>query len=279
MLVVSRHQGNHTNRLLQAVHIEAFCLENNLKYYNPSLRGMAEYYCGTRGSKFDTLICRSICRSIHILNKLNLLEVVDFNDPGELSRYYKLALSRNIVFVGGWFFRAPELTRKYRHYFISKYSLLPRYYRDNELYEKLSKMDRARNVVVGIHVRRGDYKVYQSGKYYFSDDVYRRYMYNMVKQLRRVSEKHILFIIFSDEKITIAEDESVIASRNPWYIDHFLMSGCDYLIGPPSSFTLWASYIGKAKYLHFRDGSGAVNLNDFAENAVGTDAAKSKDDH
>jgi hypothetical protein len=46
-----------------------------------------------------------------------------------------------------------------------------------------------------------------------------------------------------------------------------------------SSFTLWASYIGKAKYFHFRDGSGAVNLNDCAENAVGTTTVKSKDDH
>lgn len=59
------------------------------------------------------------------------------------------------------------------------------------------------------------------------------------------------------------ENDNIKKSTNEWYIDHFLMSKCDYLIGPPSTFTMWASYIGKVKYYHIENDSGEIRLSDF----------------
>jgi len=40
---------------------------------------------------------------------------------------------------------------------------------------------------------------------------------------------------------------------------------CDYLIGPPSTFTLWASYVGKVKYFHLKNKSGEIAIDDFVK--------------
>ena len=45
--------------------------------------------------------------------------------------------------------------------------------------------------------------------------------------------------------------------------DHYLMSRCDYIVGPPSTFSMWASYIGKAKYCHIRSGTDAITADSF----------------
>jgi hypothetical protein len=42
------------------------------------------------------------------------------------------------------------------------------------------------------------------------------------------------------------------------------MAHCDYLIGPPSTFTLWASFAGGAKYFHIESGGRGIDLRDFA---------------
>jgi hypothetical protein len=258
MVIVYRGGGNHSNKLFQAIHLEAFCLENNLRYFNPSFGSMAKYY-GLRNSIFNPLLCHFIA----ICGKIGLINITDFSVPGELHSYYDTVLKKELVFAKGWHFRAFDLTRKHRDYFIRKYSLLPKYYRENELYKKLKDLDRNRHIVVGVHVRRGDYKVWEEGKYYFSDAVYRKYMESLSSQLTKNPQKRILFIIFSDEQINIAEDESVIPSKNAWYVDQMLMSMCDYLIGPPSTFTMWASYTGHVKLYLIKDDSGAVDLNEF----------------
>ena len=258
MVILFRGTGNHTNKLFQAVHLEAFCLENHVRYYNPSLGPMARYY-GVRYTIFDSLLSFVII----VLNKLRLVRIVDFTNPDEIQSYYRRVAEDGLVLARGWYFRASDLTKKYREYFVRKYSLLPHYYRGNELYQKLAGLDRHQHVLVGIHIRKRDYKTWENGKYFFGDDVYQKAMKNFSAQYSRVSRKNVLFVMFSDEPITIPEDENIIISLNPWYVDHVLMSQCDYLIGPPSTFTMWASYISNALYFHIKDEAGIVNLDEF----------------
>jgi hypothetical protein len=75
-------------------------------------------------------------------------------------------------------------------------------------------------------------------------------------------------IIFSSDNVKFKENEKLLISKEDWYIDHHLMSICDYLIGPHSTFTLWASFIGKNTYFSIRDASGDMDntVSDFREN-------------
>jgi hypothetical protein len=118
-------------------------------------------------------------------------------------------------------------------------------------------------IIIGVHIRRGDYENWQDGKYYFDDNIYKNYICTLKKEIKH-NNKKCFFIIFSNEDVLINENEYIHISTNEWYIDHFLMSKCDYLIGPPSTFILWASYIGKVKYYHIENDSGEINLNNLA---------------
>ena len=122
-------------------------------------------------------------------------------------------------------------------------------------------------IVVDIYIlggRRRDYKKHQGGKYYFSDKVYQEYMNQLGIEVSNKLSKQALFIIFSDEITGFQENSYTLISDNEWYLDHLIMSKCDFLIGPPSTFTIWASYIGKNKYFHIKDDSGEIDLKRFS---------------
>ena len=258
-VVIFMGHGNHSNRLFQAIHIEAFCIENKVEFSNPSFKNMSKYY-GLKSSFIDN----TLCILIRGLRKLRLIKTLDFNESDRNGFYCDTILKTKVTLAHGWRFRAHELTRKYQDYFIRKYSLLPNFYVDNDFYKYFTKLDRSEYNIIGVHIRRGDYKTWENGKYYFTDDIYEMYMTSLSRELSLLSKKKIKFILFSNETIDISGSNDIIISNNEWYIDQLIMSKCDYLIGPPSTFTLWASYIGKIQYYHIKEKTGTINLNDFS---------------
>ena len=46
------------------------------------------------------------------------------------------------------------------------------------------------------------------------------------------------------------------------------MSMCDYLIGPPSTFTSWASFIGNVPTYHIKNKYKKIELSDFVLNTI-----------
>jgi len=257
--------GNHSNRLFQNLHYEAFCKENNIQYINPSFFNMHRYYLepcklfiGIKGLLFTNRIMAKI------LNRCKLVKLIKFDEETGLEKMRKsdlLSLSfLNNVYVSDWYFKAYDLTKKYQDEFICKYQLKQKYYVDNLLYKIIIDYKKNKDIfIVGVHIRRGDYKFWQDGKYYFSDDIYLKYIDGINNMLKH----KCVFVIFSNENICIKKEKKFFHSKNKWYVDHFLMSKCDMLIGPPSTFTLWASYMGKVKYFHIKDDSGKIHLDDF----------------
>ncbi|MBO6167147.1 MAG: hypothetical protein J6P13_02215 [Kiritimatiellae bacterium] len=102
-------------------------------------------------------------------------------------------------------------------------------------------------VVVGVHVRRGDYKDFEGGRYYYEDDVYERNKKSIGDELVRRGDtpKFVVFPLRSAVE------------------DQWMMSQCDYLMGPPSTFTMWASFMGKVPLGIIRDRSQTLSMADF----------------
>jgi len=258
MVVLFKGYNNHSNRLLQAIHLEAFCMEHDLKFYNPSFWRMKGLY-GIKGKPADALIWSMLCT----LNKICLLPKIKFNRGGMQEKYEQLLLRKKLVFVYGWRFRNFELTEKFQKELVAKYSILPNLFETNELYQKVLKLDHSTYNLVGVHVRKGDYRNWKNGIYFFEDAVYQTYMDNLNAELCKLNGKQTLFIVFSNEPLHIQPSDAIILSKNLWYVDQKIMSLCDYLIGPPSTFTLWASYLGDARYYQITDASGKISLDDF----------------
>jgi len=265
MVILAYPYGNHSNRLLQNLHFEAFCKEYNVEYINPSFFDMHKYYVRpckwNKGLKGIVFMSRYLRKLAKIMIKLKLLKSVKIFDTEVNScNYVETLLVPYDIYVGGWNFRVEDLVEKYQDYFIEKYTLKEKYIKNNKLLDLINTLKKNGKTIIGVHIRRGDYKIWENGKYYFDDDVYKKYMDTLTNKII-----NCCFIIFTNENVLINENEYIYKSNNQWYVDHFLMSKCDFLIGPPSTFTMWASYIGKVKYYHIKDNSGIIDVNDFYE--------------
>jgi hypothetical protein len=86
-------------------------------------------------------------------------------------------------------------------------------------------------------------------------------MDDISQKLSKESAAKLIFIIFSNANVAFAESDSLLISKEPWYIDHLIMSKCDYLICPPSTFPLWAYYMGKNDIFIIKNSDGAWEKN------------------
>jgi len=257
IIILTEQSGDHSNRLFQATHFEAYALEHGHKFLNFSFYDMQKYYPNAHQNKlfFFTSIAAKALRKF----KINIAQT-------EFKSYHdKPYISNNIpvLLVGGWSFRAHALTSKYQDYFIRKYSIDSKICHQLKLYHLIKQWKQSGSKIIGVHIRRGDYKTWLNGKYYYPDSVYITALTALIEQIKVSSGQDSKVISFSNEKTYLESNFIDEASKNSWNIDHHLMSCCDYLIGPPSTFTMWASYIGKNQYFHIEEASQAVKLENF----------------
>lgn len=260
LVILSEAFENHSNRLFQSIHYEAYCIERGYRFYNTTFSDMATYYRGTK-TNLGTCLLNSVPKSI--FNNKNFKSIgirQDSKDPSHIEWAYKLFPA---VFVGGWDFRVHNLTEKLQDYFISKYTIKDRFLQGVNLVQHISQWKLDNYVVLGVHIRRGDYRTYENGRFFYSDCTYRHFAALLTKMLES-DGRRVKIIAFSNDSTSINELIECELSMNEWYVDHHLMSQCDLLIGPPSTFTMWASYIGRVPYFHINSPSSPVGLSSFS---------------
>ncbi|MBQ9538091.1 MAG: hypothetical protein IJU95_02380, partial [Treponema sp.] len=225
---------------------------------NPSMYDMAPLY-GLKTGAFDKFECHLYAA----LERRNLFHAMNFEEgEGDLKEMAWRLGRHGVHFVTGWLFKVKELTEKYQDFFISKYTLLPEFYEDTGLYKDFSSIDRDKYARVAVHIRRGDYKTWEGGRFFYQDADYSGFMARMRELVRDGLGKDCAFFIFSNDSVSISGD-NVRLSDSPWYVDQFVMSRCDYIIGPPSTFSLWASYTGRTALYHVKDKNHPFTLADF----------------
>lgn len=258
LLILISQSGDHSNRLFQAIHFEAFALEHGMKYINLTFFDMQKYYPNAKQG-WTQIIPHKI---IKLIRWLKLDEKITQKNIRETINSKRKTYIPIILLAGGWDFREHKLTKKYHSYFKKKYEINKTELEEIMLNEKINKWQQE-SIVVGIHIRRGDYREWQNGRFNYCDIVYTKAMTRMSSLIKMHYDIATKYIIFSNEQVNIESELINEISRNTWYIDHKLMSKCDYLIGPPSTFTMWASYIGKNKYLHLYNQENSFELIDF----------------
>ncbi len=156
---------------------------------------------------------------------------------------------KRLFLVSGFDFQDYTLLDKYHEEIISRY----RNTKVNKDIVYLDNFKKNGRIIIGVHIRQGDYAHFGGGKYFYSPEEY----INILKEF--IKDNNIdnpLIAIFSDQHITdtqFYDFADVFISRNTYNIDYTLMGLCTYLIGPPSTFTLWASYTYRVPYYHIYD--------------------------
>lgn len=169
-------------------------------------------------------------------------------------------LKKHIYFLASWHAEKPKLTNNDRKSLA--YIFSPKPAEKKEIDNLSAQFKEKFTHVIGVHIRRGDYKHYLDGKYYFSDQHYKAQMKSISEQLDGTK----CFILCSTDKINVSNFEGLVVTQpNKSAIkDLYILSQCDYIIGPPSSFSMWASFTGQAKLKFMMNHSEKLNIADFS---------------
>jgi hypothetical protein len=165
-----------------------------------------------------------------------------------------------IVFVYDWRFRAPNLVQKHG-------DKIRAYFRPLATFEKASHevvepLWRDADIVIGVHVRHGDYRGWKGGKYFYPVECYAAWMRELVPQF---PGRTVSFLVCSDERRKAEEFPGLtvgFGTKSP-VSDLFALARCDYIIGTKSTFPQWASFYGGKPLLQILDRNASVKVGDF----------------
>ncbi len=109
------------------------------------------------------------------------------------------------------------------------------------------EMKQMADMVVGVHIRRGDYATWNDGRFFYELEEYHQFMLR-IKQLYK--DKHVSFFISSNEDFSLdifTDCECRQFGKEPSgaILDLYTLSLCDRMIGPFSTYSRWASFIGE----------------------------------
>lgn len=103
------------------------------------------------------------------------------------------------------------------------------------------------NIVIGVHIRRGDYATWNDGRFFYSLEDYHAFMLRIQKLY---SDRQVSFFISSNEDFSLDIFKGCHCQRfgqepSGAILDLYTLSLCDRIIGPFSSYSRWASFIGE----------------------------------
>ncbi|WP_396168188.1 hypothetical protein [Flavobacterium sp.] len=129
----------------------------------------------------------------------------------------------------------------------------------------MNKMHIENEIIIGVHIRRGDYQTFEGGKYFYDIEQYAVLFHKLTLMME---DKKIFFYIASNEFI----DLSLFQAYNCFYDsncnmaeDLYSLSKVDFIIGPPSTFSAWAALYGNVPIYFVEDILSNFNISDFVD--------------
>lgn len=290
MIVIASKPGQLGNRLFVFARFVSRAAEDGYAVANPAFDEYADYFRATA----DDLFCRYpvrksslrggafarslLYRSAYYLTRLLVKGRVRGRSVGALALDWEEVLDMGgaefltearrsrALFVQGWLFDdGGALVRQAR---LVRDFFTPREpFRSNV--EALISRARARgDVLVGVHIRHGDYKTFQGGRHFYELEQYAEVM---ARVGRLFPGRRVCFLVCSNER----QDERVLArfdhlpaTGHP-VEDMYALARCDYIFGPPSTYTMWASFYGEVPLYFIEDPARGPRLEDFSVHLVG----------
>jgi hypothetical protein len=264
MLVIVEDGGGLANRLFVFANVIATGLGNGHRVANPAFRHWAESFEGTSGdllsvyprrrrSAFGGRISAKIASSIAYRSTRFLstrsasgpLQAIRLRWPDhcDLDDGYMAGRIRRarVVLFKGWLFRNRTAVMHYQEILREFFRPVAPLRREAERTVKVARGKG--DFLVGVHVRHRDYRDFMGGRYFYEFEAYVALMRSVATLL---APRRPAFLVCSDEvqEVSVAGDLSMTTSTMGPVQDLWALSQCDLLIGPPSTFSTWAAFLG-----------------------------------
>ncbi len=167
---------------------------------------------------------------------------------------------RRIVLLGGWQFRrsgglaaqAPAVRDFFR----------PPPAVESAARQAVQSARAGGDLLIGIHRRGGDYSHFEGGRYLYTPPQYAAFL---ARTAALFAPRRSAFLFCSNEPPEKAAFAGLPVTFGPGgqMEDLYALAGCDYLLGPPSTYTVWASFYGQVPLCHVLHPDMAFTCEDF----------------
>lgn len=194
---------------------------------------------------------------VHLLYLDDHAGTFDLNAPP-----FVAAARQRVVLLHGWCFRDRPGLLKHAARIRRLFALVPAHRQAVDAL--IATCRRTAGVLVGVHIRRGDYATFADGRYYYDNQQYAGFLRQLLPQFGPGAR--VAFLLCSDEALDLSAFAGLPVHRATGHFveDLYALADCDYLLGPPSSFSMWASFYGQTPLCHLDTADKPVVLADFA---------------
>ena len=242
-MIFARDKSQMCNNLLQYAHVYAWGREHGRKVISMRFSYKYKFFhiCHTDLTGFGWYLLAKYMAALHLLPTASFKH----RDCDREALERKMLRHKHIV-VSGWFARWYDLFLKYRSEICELFTI------DTEITDpvtaKMQALEQgAWNQVLrlGVHIRRGDYAEWRDGQFFYDNDTYAQHI-NRFKEMFPQQEVHV-YLSTNDTFVTETEFQRSCPSVHIHHLqgnapeDLFMLSACDYLIGPPSTFSMVAA--------------------------------------
>lgn len=230
-------KGRMANNILQYGHVYAWGREHGRQTVSMRFAYKYQWFhiCHTRHHNFATYVFAKYAA------KCRLIPTVWFNKAdGDNRHAEQLMRSRRMLVVAGWYAQWHDLFLKYKPEILRLFAF------DAGVEQTVATtLGTDSSLRLGVHIRRGDYKTFHGGRFYYTDEQY-------VDTIRRFlalhpSEQVTVYICGNDPQLSrdyyrqqLPTCRVVFPDGNPAE-DLCLLSHCHWLMGAPSTFSLVAA--------------------------------------
>ena len=246
-MMFARDKSQMCNNLLQYAHVYAWGREHGRKVISMRFSYKYQYFkiCHTSLTGFGWYLLAKYMAALKLLPTASF----KYRDCNREALEHKMLKHRHIV-VSGWFARWYDLFLKYRDEICDLFTLDEQYTapvkaKMQEAEAPLSLTSPLSPLRLGVHIRRGDYAQWRNGQYFFDDAVYAAYI-NKFAEMHPDKTIHV-YLSTNDSQVTADAYQQLCPKVAVHHLqgsapeDLFMLSECDYVIGPPSTFSLVAA--------------------------------------
>ena len=180
-------------------------------------------------------------------------EEVQLSDPS----FIQFLTGKSLVYLDGWGFRDQA---GFRVASAAVKAFLTPVAEHRIAIERCVQAARRRgDILVGMHIRRGDYATHQNGRYYFAWTDYARVLSDIAGAYR---PRRVVFLVCSNEPLDplIASRPDVVQGPGQAVQDMYALARCELIVGPPSTFSGWASFYGDVPLLQIQRADQEIRL-------------------
>ena len=284
MIVIARRVGRLANRMLLFAHFIGSALEHGFTVLNPAFgpyharyfpttarqlvptfpsgRGVPAFPGGRElalvaGTRTGDALHHLQQRGLDVpLIRLRRDQHLDLNSEA----FLRAVRNHRVLFVQDWFFRNVENCVRHREAICSYFT--PWEHHLSRAREAVATARRPGGLVVGLHIRRGDYDRFKGGRFFYPYEHYRQAAESARKAL---APTDVSFLVCSDEPLPPGALAGLDVQHGPGneVEDLYALAHCDRIVGPPSTFNTWASYWGKVPLYVIAEQARPIRSEDF----------------